>query len=258
MTTALIRYDAAINALAECKAVDEVKAWADKAAAMQAYGRMAKDKSLEVDAAEIRIRAERRLGEMIGSQKAGPGLHKGGNPNFSTARDQREVATLADSGISADLSSRAQKVAAVPPEQFENEIKEWRGRVTKEGARVSARLQAAGAKALKEAPDLSALNDAFDDSDVLADLQSQVAQLTEQVKAVSADDPRAEALKWRQAHQSAERRISELMRTVEQREKHIQFLSKQLKRCGKAVGQEDIDQIAPAVEAAARTTRRAA
>lgn len=59
----LIKYDAACRALAECKAVDEVKSWADKAAAMQAYGRMVKDKTMEVDAAEIRIRAERRLGD---------------------------------------------------------------------------------------------------------------------------------------------------------------------------------------------------
>ena len=61
MTQQLIRYDAAVRALAECKAVDEVKDWHDKAAAMQAYGRIAKDKALETDAAEIRIRAERRL-----------------------------------------------------------------------------------------------------------------------------------------------------------------------------------------------------
>ena len=75
--TALIKYDAACRALAECKAIDEVKGWADKAAAMQAYGRMAKDKTLEVDAAEIRIRAERRLGEMLAAQKADGGLNGG-------------------------------------------------------------------------------------------------------------------------------------------------------------------------------------
>lgn len=158
----LIRYEAARTALAECKAVDEVKAWADKAAAMQAYGRMAKDRTLEVDAAEIRIRAERRLGEMIAAQKADGGLSKGvrlagakaGANDGSSAvvtNDHRPTAPkLSDAGISKDLSSRAQKLAAVPEAEFESEVGQWRERVSAEGARVSARLQSAGERALKE------------------------------------------------------------------------------------------------------------
>lgn len=60
--TALVKYESACRALAECKAIDEVKEWVDKAAAMQAYSRMAKDKTLEIDAAEIRIRESAVLG----------------------------------------------------------------------------------------------------------------------------------------------------------------------------------------------------
>ena len=73
----LIKYEAACSALAACKSVDEAKDWTDKAAAMQAYGRMAKNRTMEVDAAEIRIRAERRLGEMLSSQKAAGGRNTG-------------------------------------------------------------------------------------------------------------------------------------------------------------------------------------
>ena len=147
----LVKYEIAIAALAECKRVDEVKSWANKAAAMQAYGRMAKDKTLEVDASEIRIRAERRLGELIADQKKTVGLNRGAkisgkNADGSVVVGDDHRTTLDSAGISKDLSSRAQKLAAVPEAEFEAEVTDWRERVTAEGARVSARLEASGAK----------------------------------------------------------------------------------------------------------------
>jgi hypothetical protein len=42
-----------------------VKAIRDKAEAIRAYARQAKNKQLEVDAAELHFRAGRRLGEMM-------------------------------------------------------------------------------------------------------------------------------------------------------------------------------------------------
>lgn len=150
--TALIKYDAACRALAEAKAVDEVKDLRDKAEAMRIYAMQAKNKTLEIDAAEIRIRAERRLGEMISQQKETVGLNPGGNPNL-TPRDQREVMTptLKEVGISHDLSSRAQKLAAVPEAEFEAEVGEWRERVQVEGVRVTTRLEKAGEREINKA-----------------------------------------------------------------------------------------------------------
>lgn len=179
MSTQLIKYEAACYAIAECVRVDEVKDWADKAAAMQAYGRMSKDQTLQSQASEIRIRAERRLGELLTVQKADGGMNRGARLMGSTdgkspvvaADDRREKPTLADAGISKDLSSRAQKLAAVPEQVFEAELAAKRERDLKDGARVSARLELAGAKAMKQSANDAATPSAPIDSEpTMADL----------------------------------------------------------------------------------------
>lgn len=85
-------------------------------------GLWAKDKTFEVDAAEIRMRAVRRLGEMLAAQKAQGGLSKGQlkqGPVVVTDDRGKSAPKLADAGISKDLSSRAQKLAAVREEDFQ-------------------------------------------------------------------------------------------------------------------------------------------
>lgn len=216
MSAQLIKYEAACRALAECKSVDEVKTWADKAAAMQAYGRMAKDKTLEVDAAEIRIRAERRMGEMLADSE----LQKGGRPTEKTGRDERPVSkppTLAEVGISKDLSSRAQKLAAVPEAEFEAELAAKRERDQKEGARVTARLEKAGeremAKTKKQRPPEPA-NDADTGQSIdelIAEIQKENEQLHAQLKAMEADDTKAELRKALLQRDHAIRQQSEAM-----------------------------------------------
>jgi hypothetical protein len=44
---------------------------------MRAYARQANDRDLEIQAAQIRFRAERRLGELIKAQKETVGLNQG-------------------------------------------------------------------------------------------------------------------------------------------------------------------------------------
>lgn len=168
----LVRYNAACRAVAEAKSVDEVKDIADKAEAMRAYAKQAQNKQLEVDAAEIRIRAERRLGEMIKVQKETVGLNAGragagrpilGGSSEEPPKDTRP--TLADAGIDKKLSSRAQKMAAVPEQEFEGMVKEWRGRIENENERVTTNLLKAGEKSLSR--------------------QQKEAELAERIKAAS-------------------------------------------------------------------------
>jgi hypothetical protein len=74
----LIVYDRACRALAEAKAVDEVMAIRDEAAQLAAAARIANNQQAEADAVAIRMRATRRLGQLIAAQKKSVGLASGG------------------------------------------------------------------------------------------------------------------------------------------------------------------------------------
>ena len=88
---------------------------------MTSYAVQAKDTELSRYATEIRLRAERRLGELMAERKEagllapppppGPGRGKVGSqtdPSFSGPP------TLADQGIDKHLADRARKAAAMP------------------------------------------------------------------------------------------------------------------------------------------------
>lgn len=148
---ALHHYDAACRALAEAKSVDDVKDIRDKSEAIRAYAKQAKNKQLEVDAAEIRIRAERRLGEMIAAQRETVGLNEGGRPT-KTGSQQNPVSfpTLAEAGIDKNLADRARKLAAIPEAEFSEIVSDWRERVERENERVSVNLLKSGERHVAE------------------------------------------------------------------------------------------------------------
>jgi N6-adenosine-specific RNA methylase IME4 len=129
----LTRYDAACRALAAVRSVDEVKDIRDKAVAMAAYARQAKNRDLEADAVEIRMRATRRLDQLRLAQKEGVGLNRGAAGGGSKAsprgslinpRDLRP--TLASQGIDKNLAHQARVLGAMDDAAFERKIAEAR------------------------------------------------------------------------------------------------------------------------------------
>jgi hypothetical protein len=101
----LVRYDAARAALAEARGVDEVKSIRDKAVAMQEYARQAKNGQLIEWATEIRLRAERKAGQLLTEMaKRGERL---------ASAKCNDVLHLQDLGISRMQSSRWQKLGAM-------------------------------------------------------------------------------------------------------------------------------------------------
>ena len=120
MTSALMKYDTARRALAAAHRVDEVKNIRDKAVAMQAYARQAKDTTLITQATDIRMRAERRAGELLTEmaergERAGQGQSKGNRP--------LPLPDLRDLGVTKMQSSRWQRLAALDPDTFERNVK---------------------------------------------------------------------------------------------------------------------------------------
>jgi N6-adenosine-specific RNA methylase IME4 len=112
-------YESACRAVAACKTVDEAKDLRDKAMAMQVYAKQAKDRRLIEDATKIRLRAERRAGELLREMEKNQGAVPG-----KTGRKAQPVLDtqpkLSDLGISKTQSSRWQALAALPQQQYES------------------------------------------------------------------------------------------------------------------------------------------
>lgn len=113
----LVQLDRARTAIIQAKSLQEVKEIRDQAEALRVYARQAKD-SLEIQnyCAEIKLRAERRAGEMLAENVE----HKGGRPK----KPSHDVRVLKDAGISWNESSRWQRVASVPEAKFEEHVAE--------------------------------------------------------------------------------------------------------------------------------------
>lgn len=94
--------------------------------------------------------------------------------------------------------------------------------------------------------------------ELIAEIQKENEQLHAQLKAMEADDTKAELRKALLQRDHAIRQQSEAMDKAHKSQEREKWAKRQLMRCGKAVGEEDPDKIAAAVEAFIRQYRKAA
>lgn len=123
--TGLVKYDSMCRAIAACHRVDEVLDIRNKAKALEAYAKIALDVEEERRVREVRLRAERRTGELLKETKRATGgqPYQKKNPT-GIARIPVETKTLSEMGISKVQSVDWQEMADLPQEEFEKRIKE--------------------------------------------------------------------------------------------------------------------------------------
>lgn len=108
-------YIVACNAIKACARVDEAAEMANKAAAIATYAREAADTTLKVNAEKIKVRAERRVGELL--LELYPGMERG-------KWDGTYKESSAKTGLAANRISIATRLTEVPESRFEKSMDE--------------------------------------------------------------------------------------------------------------------------------------
>jgi N6-adenosine-specific RNA methylase IME4 len=143
---ALVFLSGARRLVEKARDVPELKKLADKAAAIAVYAKRAGE-SLELvnEAQEIRIRAERRAGELL-SETAKSGQRDRGKGGDRKSRSQVATVKLSDAGVTKSQSSRWQAQASVPEKDFE----EWAVSTKAKGDELSSNALRKVAKEQKQ------------------------------------------------------------------------------------------------------------
>ena len=124
--TGLIRYDAMCNAIAAAHSIDEVKEISDKAAALRHYAKISKNREAEAQALTIRMRAQRRLGELTEAMEKAHGNRYNVEtpPGGVSKKDQ-----LQDAGIKQQEANRYEQLSKLSDPEFEQTVQRMTDRI---------------------------------------------------------------------------------------------------------------------------------
>lgn len=114
----IVRLDAAKNALVEARSIQDKKKLIDVGEALEIFAkRQNASEEVQAEAHAFHVEAIRLLGEALAREPKATG---GDAQRTRFQKSTESPPTLADMGISKKLSAQAQKVAALPPEEYRN------------------------------------------------------------------------------------------------------------------------------------------
>ena len=90
--------------------------------AVAAYARQANDSELIAWATEIKVRAERRTGELLDEMARNGQRKTDGRPRNKRSSREDRIPELKDLGISKNQSSTWQQLATIPEPEFERRL----------------------------------------------------------------------------------------------------------------------------------------
>ena len=118
--SALVRYDAMCRAIDAAHQIDEVKDIRNEAARLEHYARQAQNTDAERRAAEIRLRAERKAGQLTAKIPKLQGKRLLSPEETSATK----LAVLEQAGITPKQAAQWEQLGAMPQRQFDLAIGE--------------------------------------------------------------------------------------------------------------------------------------
>lgn len=227
----LIRYDAARHALKVAHDVDEVKGIRDKAQAAAAYARQAQDDNLIKWATDIKLRAERKCGEMLSESEKNKGV-------IDEQRGAAPAPRLADLKISKHQSADFQAIATIPEAEFEAALAEPKVSTASlvKKAKKKAEPKERKPKPAK-APKVESVtkekhSELADKYNELVDRNKELATEMENLTAIQDGDAAKQMKKLQALLDQANRSRDEAMNKAAALQKQNKFLEGELKKLG--------------------------
>ena len=240
MTIRLIKYETARIALKEASQIDEVKDIRDKAQALAAYARQARNDDMIRWATEIKLRAERRAGEMLAETPRNNGAR--GVGASAVVADDSTPPKLNDIGLTRDQSSKFQAIASIPEEKFEEAIAKPKTTTTSlvKSSRKKKEAKEKNPKAAPKAPKADKPDEWKAKYETLAEdyaeLKDNRDSLAEEVKTCdhvcTQKDAKEEMLKLREQLKMCTRRRDELMANAVELRKQCKWWEGQARKNG--------------------------